>query len=225
MCRVAGEISRPKVDRPNEGFLSFHVDYSSLASYLFDSNANYGNEQSTDTCVLIERVVRGSRAIDTESLCIVPGQKVWSVRVDVRALNDDGNLRDASLLAAIAGLTHYRREEVSFIGGDVQVHPLSHRQPIPLSMHHLPLLVSISYVGSPDVWLVDPSKAEEGVQTGILSVAANQFGDICGIYKPGGIPLSLDEIENGILIATARAKDLIDRLRTTLEEDTLKRKP
>jgi len=74
------------------------------------------------------------------------------------------------------------------------------------------------------VWLVDPSKAEEKVQTGTLSVAVNQFGDICGIYKPGGIPLSLDEIEHGVQIATARAKDLIDKIRATLEEDANERK-
>ena len=37
------------------------------------------------------------------------GSQVWSLRVDIRALDDDGNLCDASALAALCGVLHFRK--------------------------------------------------------------------------------------------------------------------
>ena len=39
-----------------------------------------------------------------ESLCIVPGEKVWGVMIDIHVLSDQGNIFDACGLAAIAAL-------------------------------------------------------------------------------------------------------------------------
>lgn len=44
---------------------------------------------------VVERGLRESRAIDTEALCIVAGEKVWSIRVDIHILDHGGNLTDA----------------------------------------------------------------------------------------------------------------------------------
>ena len=46
---------------------------------------------------------------DTEALCIVAGEKVWQLRVDVHILDHGGNVIDAAALAAIAALQHFRR--------------------------------------------------------------------------------------------------------------------
>lgn len=45
-----------------------------------------------------------SGTLDLGSLCIVPDKLCWVLYLDVYCLNDDGNLTDASLLAAIAAL-------------------------------------------------------------------------------------------------------------------------
>ena len=42
---------------------------------------------------VLERAVRQSRAVDTEALCIVPGEKVWSLRVDVHVLDEAALIR------------------------------------------------------------------------------------------------------------------------------------
>ena len=39
-----------------------------------------------------------------EALCIVPGEKVWGVMIDIHVLSDGGNIFDACGLAAIAAL-------------------------------------------------------------------------------------------------------------------------
>ena len=43
-----------------------------------------------------------SGCIDMASLCIVPGEKVWGVMIDIHVLSDRGNIFDAAGLAAIA---------------------------------------------------------------------------------------------------------------------------
>ena len=51
---------------------------------------------------VVDRGIRESGCIDMESLCIVPGEKVWGVMIDIHVLSDQGNIFDACGLAAIA---------------------------------------------------------------------------------------------------------------------------
>ena len=70
---------------------------------------------------VLERAVRQSRAVDTEALCIVPGEKVWAVRVDVHVLDDAGNVTDCACVAAMAALHHFRRPDITVAGDDVVI--------------------------------------------------------------------------------------------------------
>lgn len=47
--------------------------------------------------------------------------QVWLVRVDLHLLNDDGNILDAFLLAAISALLHFRKPYVVIQGNDVVI--------------------------------------------------------------------------------------------------------
>jgi exosome complex component RRP45 len=67
---------------------------------------------------ILDQVMKDSRVVETESLCIVAYEKVrlsarahnqvWSIRVDVHVLDHDGGLIDAIVLAALAGLLHFK---------------------------------------------------------------------------------------------------------------------
>lgn len=70
---------------------------------------------------LIDRIFKNNRVVDTESLCLVPGEQVWSVRVDIHVLDHDGNLVDAAAAAALASLLDYRRPDVTISEGGVHV--------------------------------------------------------------------------------------------------------
>ena len=48
------------------------------------------------------------RALDSESLRLITGKKVWSICVDLRLINNDGNLIDAVYLSAIISLLHFK---------------------------------------------------------------------------------------------------------------------
>lgn len=50
---------------------------------------------------VLERTIRDSNVLDTESLCIVSGDKVWAIKCDVTVTDYGGNVIDASVLAMV----------------------------------------------------------------------------------------------------------------------------
>jgi exosome complex component RRP45 len=94
------------------------------------------SEDETIISRLLEKALRQSNAIDRESLCIVAGEKVnrmhvafqahardqvWSLRIDLHFLDDQGNLIDCASIAAMAALLHFRKPEVTVAGYDVTI--------------------------------------------------------------------------------------------------------
>lgn len=98
---------------------------------------------------MLERQIREARAIDMEALCIVPGVSAWGLRVDLHVLDDGGNLIDACCFSAVAALLHFRRADVSVHEGRAIVHSYSERPPVPLSVHHIPVAVTLGLVSNP----------------------------------------------------------------------------
>ena len=70
---------------------------------------------------------------------------MWALRVDTHVLDHGGNLVDACCLSALAALMAFRKPEVT-VGGasgtEVIVHPPEVKEPLPLTIHHLPVAVT-----------------------------------------------------------------------------------
>lgn len=68
--------------------------------------------------------------------------------VDVRILDHCGNLVDAACLSALAALLAFRKPQVSIDGGasgcEVVIHPPEEKDPLPLTLHHLPVAISFA---------------------------------------------------------------------------------
>ncbi|CAK0891677.1 unnamed protein product [Prorocentrum cordatum] len=224
----SGEIVPPAPERPNEGRLSFHVDFGPMASPIFDLGRP--SPQATSVANFVERLLRGSRAVDAEALCIVGGQKVWSIRVDIRALDDDGNLADVSAIAALCAVMHFRKADVDVSGESARVYSTEERVPVPLSIHHLPVPVTFALfrgagkgADAETMWILDPSRVEEAAMAGAMCIAANQHGEICGVHKPGGLPVDIALIQHCTAMAQTRARELIETLRAELDADLARR--
>jgi len=223
----SGEVVTPPPERPNEGRITFNVEFGSIASPSFE--VGRPSAQATSAGNFIERLLRGSHAIDQEALCIVGGQKVWSIRVDVRALDDDGNLNDVCAIAALCSLMHFRKADVDVRGEDAHIYSAEERCPVPLSIHHIPVPVSFALFASTagkdaeTAWILDPNRLEEAAMSGLLCIAVNQHGELCGLHKPGGMPVDFELIEHCMGIATAKAKEICTRIKNELEADLVKR--
>ncbi|EER17748.1 Exosome complex exonuclease RRP45, putative [Perkinsus marinus ATCC 50983] len=230
---VTGEVITPPPERPNEGKLFVSVDYGAVVSSATlpsgDSAGLPGTAQTPEAvslCNQLERMLKGSKAVDVEALCIAGGSRVWSVRLDVHVFTDAGNVGDAAATASVAALMHYRRSEVTTMEGSTVVR--EELEPMPLSIHHMPLPLTFTLVKSPDgttsAVLADPTSLEERLSGGaLLVVVVNQYGELCSLLKPGGTSCPLPTVINCIHAAAGRAKEVHKMIADALEKDTAQR--
>jgi len=154
-----------------------------------------------------------------KSLCISAGKQVWSIRVDVHALNDEGNMMDCSVLATMAALSHFRRQDVTVIGQKVTIHSMGERQPVPLAVLHHPISTTFAFFNGGADFVIDPNIKEELICDGMMSIAVNSHSEICAISKSGGCPVSKDLILRCTKIASERAVQLTSLLKTALKKE------
>ncbi|XP_069903765.1 exosome complex component RRP45 isoform X2 [Oryctolagus cuniculus] len=173
---------------------------------------------------LLERCLRNSKCMDTESLCVVAGEKVWQIRVDLHLLNHDGNIIDAASIAAIVALCHFRRPDVSVQGDEVTLYTPEERDPVPLSIHHMPICVSFAFFQQGMYLLVDPTEREERVMDGLLVIAMNKHREICTIQSSGGIMLLKDQVLRCSKIAGVKVAEITELIQKALENDQRVRK-
>jgi exosome complex component RRP45 len=185
------------------------------------------NSRPTDAEVILSRVlekaIRRSNALDTESLCIIAGLKCFALRADVHIVDHDGGLVDASCIAVMAALQHFRRPDVIVEGEKAIVLSAREREPIPLSILHQPLSVTFSYYEESNIFLVDADLAEEQVRQGEIIITMNRHGEICQINKYGGAPVDALDLLNLNNTALARVEDLSKFIQKKLQEDAEKR--
>ncbi|KAJ8000560.1 hypothetical protein DPEC_G00181370 [Dallia pectoralis] len=222
MAQVSCELITPKENRPNDGIMFFNIELSPMASPAFESGRQ--SELMVKLNRQLERCLRNSKCIDTESLCVVSGEKVWQIRVDVHLLNHDGNLMDAVSIAAITALSHFRRPDVGIQGEDVTVYSTEERDPIPLSIYHMPISVSFAFFQQGTYLLVDPCDREERVMDGLLMIAMNKHREICSIQSSGGIMLLKDQVLRCSKIASVKVSEITELISKALENDKKIRK-
>jgi exosome complex component RRP42 len=201
---VKVETGEPFPDTPNEGVQTVNAELVPLASPTFEPGPP--DENSIELARIVDRGIRESKAIDTAKLCIEPGKKVFVVFIDVYVLNHDGNLIDASALAAVAALLNTKMPNYEIENGEVKIK--QGYTPLPMKDH--PITVTIGKINNK--LLVDPWLEEEQVMDSRLSMAINDEGNICAIQKGGAGYFTLPQILEGMKIALEKAAELRKKL-------------
>jgi exosome complex component RRP45 len=222
LAKVSAEVTAPYPDRPFDGIFTISSELSPMASPAFEVN------RPTETEVLLsrllEKTVRRSNALDTESLCLVAGNKVWSIRVDLHVLSHDGNLIDASCLAVVAALRHFRKPDTSIEGETLTVYTPAEREPVPLSWLHSPLCITFSFYGDDgDIVLLDSTLLEEQLRVSSCTISLNKHGEICQVAKLGGTPVEALSLVQCANIAMQQVKLFSNMLDQRLAEDWKRR--
>jgi exosome complex component RRP42 len=172
---VKVETGEPFPDTPNEGVLTVNAELVPLASPNFEPGPP--DENSIELARIVDRGIRESKTVDNEKLCIEPGKKVFVVFVDVYVLNHDGNLIDASALAAVSALLNTKMPNYEIKDGEVKIK--QGYTPLPLKSN--PITVTIGKIN--DKLVVDPCLEEEQVMDARISMAFTDEGNICAIQK------------------------------------------
>ncbi|CAI0541846.1 unnamed protein product [Linum tenue] len=218
MCFVSSQLVQPYRERPNEGTMSIFTEFSPMADPSFELGSP--GEAAIELGRMIDRGLRGSRAVDMESLCVLAGKLVWAIRIDLHILDNGGNLIDAANVAALAALLTFRRPECS-LGGEngqeVVVHPPEVKDPLPLIVHHLPIAVTFGFFSTENTMVLDPTHSEEAVMAGRMTVTVNASGGICAIQKAGGVGVPQREIMRCLRLASQRAGLITKTIKDAVE--------
>jgi exosome complex component RRP42 len=198
------EMGEPFPDIPNEGVLTVNAELVPLASPDFEPGPP--DETSIELARIVDRGIRESKAIDVGKLAIEPGKKVFVVFVDVYVLNHDGNLIDASALAAMAALLNTKMANYEIKDGEVKIKP--GYQPLPLKKH--PITVTCAKIG--DKLVVDPLLEEEQVMDARISIAIDDDDNICAIQKGGSGYFEPKQVFEAAKIAKEKTHQLRKKL-------------
>jgi len=194
------ELGEPFPDVPNEGVLTVNAELVPLASPTFEPGPP--NEDSIELARVVDRGIRESKAIALEKLCVEPGKKVFVVFVDVYVLNHDGNLIDASALAALAALINTKMPKYKVEEGEIKVK--SGYDPLP--MRNYPIAVTFAKIN--DNIIVDPWLEEEQVMDARITITTDKDGKICAVQKGGYGCFTTQRILEAAKIAREKAQEL-----------------
>ncbi len=194
---VAGvkmQVGEPFPDTPDQGIIITNAELVPLASPTFEPGPP--DENAIELARVVDRGIRHSEAVDLKKLCIEEGSKVWMIFIDIWALDDDGNLMDASALAAIAALLNTTVPAERFeVGED-----------FPLPVKNLPIAItSLIYE---DKILVDPCMDELSVGKNTITITTDQDDNIVSIQKSGPFLLSEKAFEDVLKVSIRKAREV-----------------
>ncbi|MBI2575083.1 exosome complex protein Rrp42 [Candidatus Woesearchaeota archaeon] len=200
MAGIKMSVEKPYPDTPGEGNLMVGVELSPMSSPDFETGPP--SSGAVELARVVDRGIRESKAMDTKQLCIEKGVKVWSTAIDIVTINADGNLIDASALAAFAALKEAKMPHYDADAGAVDYKKKTSK-PLPLSK--VPIAVTVYKVGN--YCIVDPTSEEEDVADARLTVTSHG-GKINALQKGGNYPLSIEDIEKMVSLSMKKAQEL-----------------
>jgi len=208
---VAGikmDIGEPYPDSPDEGVIIVGAELVPLASPEFE--AGPPREEAIEIARVVDRAIRESKVIDLKKLCITPNEKVWMLFVDIDILNDDGNLFDASGIAAMAALLNTRMPELD--ENQKPVRDKKGTEPLPIDG----IAISTTFAKIDNTIITDPNLAEMKSLDARLTVGTLKKGDetlLCSMQKGGNVGFSMEEIEKIIDMAIEKGEELREMLK------------
>ena len=205
---LSADVEEPYPDQPNKGSIAVNAELAPMADREFESGPP--GEEGTELARVVDRGIRESEAVDFEELCLEKGEKVYVVFIDVHILNNDGNLLDATALAALAALkTGYLPEY------DEEEDSLDHdAEGTEIPMTKEPVMVTGRKINGQLLW--DATREEEEAQAARLSVTATEEDKIVAMQKGGRESLTHDEMSEIMDQAESQAQ----KIREILHEET-----
>ncbi|HOP09330.1 MAG TPA: exosome complex protein Rrp42 [Candidatus Methanofastidiosa archaeon] len=204
---VKYDVGTPFPDIPNEGVMTTSAELPPLASPEFESGPP--GEDAIELARVVDRGIRESKALDTGKLCIVPGELVRIVFVDIQVLDDGGNLLDACGIGAITALKCAKMPIYNAEGN-----PTDEIESLPL--RKVPVTCTIAKIGGK--LLVDPQKDEEKIMASRITVSTDEDGNVVAMQKGIDGSFKLEEVMEAVRLAKIKGQENREKILKAIEE-------
>lgn len=207
---VKMDVGEPYPDSPDKGNLMVSGDLLPLASPRFETGPP--GFQAIELPRLIDRVIRHSGIIDLSKLVIEPGEKVWTVIIDVYPINDDGNLIDAASIGAFAALRNAVMPNLDK-DGKVDYEKKSDKK-LPIEKDIIPLSFSFFKLGNSII--LDPTREEEETCEARITFGISKLGEqymLNSCQKAGKITLTQEEIDKIMDVVSKKFDEFNEKLK------------
>lgn len=228
---VHATLVQPPPETPDQGIVDNAVELLSVAS------PNHKTGRTSDDALCLTEYVRSLILphVDLTKLCVEAGLLVWRLRLTVYCVDNDGNLEDSTLLAAVAAMRNVTLPNVRLVDNesldangheskstnmtdvndavqqsDSIIAEASADRPNPLEMDGFPL--PISFILFDGKVLIDPSAEEESVRESRLTFLFRASGELRGVLKPGGKNISEELYRSCLTQAKERIPLLLEKL-------------
>lgn len=207
ICGVKGVVSSPWADYPNKGSLYVGFEASPLSAPQFRLGPPQINE--IEIARMTDRSIRESECVNLEDLCIIEGDKVWILNIDLYAMDDFGNMFDACVIAAYAALATTKIPTTEVVDGEVKV--LDERRPIKLDSFP----VSVTTYKINEHTIVDAELREQQVGDARITFGTTENFIVSGQKGENGSFKSAEIVEilkKSIVIANNIREDIRSQL-------------
>jgi len=197
LAGVKIDMAVPFPDRPEEGILATGAEFTPLGSHLFEPGPP--SPDAIELARVVDRGIRSSETLDLASLKIEGSEKVLAVYIDLWILDHDGNLFDASTLAAMAALQGARMPKLEggkFIRGEYSG-MLNPKVPV----------VSCTFAKIGEHHLLDPTLDEDKGMDGQIIIATTPE-NVCAVQKSGWAGYAQKDILELVDISFQKGEEL-----------------
>lgn len=205
LAGVKAQVGTPFPNSPTSGIIIVNAELLAIASRNFE----YGppNKFAVEISRVVDRTIREAPLVDLDRLCIVEGSKVWKLHVDIDILDFDGNLMDATCLAAVSALLTARIPTAKFVNDELSIDE-DHLTSLPIVNRS----VLCTVVKINDQLLVDPLYIEETLMEASLSIGFREDGTLCALQKCGLDVIDVKEVLQSMNMAFNQSREMFSLL-------------
>lgn len=211
VCGIKAELATPTATEPDRGFIVANVDLPPLCSSKFRPGPP--SDEAQVYTGFVDDLINKSNMINTQQLCIAHDKLAWVLYCDFICLDHDGAILDACVIALSAALRTVTLPEVIYNteNGEITVNEDNRSH---LAINSVP--VATTFCSFDGMYIMaDPNAEEEYYGTGTFTVVTQNNKLTC-LHKPGGSPLTADELKECISKAKERTKHLIQLIDTAI---------
>ena len=193
-------IGTPYPDSENQGNMMTSAELVPIADPEFYSGPP--SPKAIEFARVVDRGIRESGMMNFEKLCIVEGEKVWTIMIDLHILDFNGNMFDAASIAAVKALWNTKKPKY-----DAKKEKLNREETDgKLQVEFKPLTATFVKIG--ETILLDPTLTEEKVSDAMMTMSIRDDDHLVAAQKSGIGIFTKKEIDEMLEIAIKRTKEI-----------------